>query len=118
MSYARCPRCSSRIISEKACHSCGENFHKGGKGSGSGRTKQTASSLQSKLSSLEAELEQTRRESNEIVAPVKRGGELDDRSKARLRALNSRVVDLGYQRGKVIAQIRRLRSRERTASKD
>lgn len=32
-----CPRCGGILsISTKACHSCGHNFHKGGKGSGGG----------------------------------------------------------------------------------
>lgn len=44
--HPACPSCGSRIISTKsvdsnglelkACHSCGNNFHKGGKGGGGG----------------------------------------------------------------------------------
>lgn len=33
--YKRCPDCKSRIISEKACHSCGKNFHASSGGGGS-----------------------------------------------------------------------------------
>lgn len=36
MSLPSCPNCGSRIITQKACHTCGHNFHKGGKGGGGG----------------------------------------------------------------------------------
>lgn len=36
MSLPRCPACGSRAITTKACHSCGNNFHQGGKGGGGG----------------------------------------------------------------------------------
>lgn len=39
MSLPRCPAWGSRAITTKACHSCGNNFHKGGKGGGGGSSR-------------------------------------------------------------------------------
>lgn len=36
MSLPSCPECGSRIITQKACHSCGKNFHASSGGGGGG----------------------------------------------------------------------------------
>lgn len=93
MSYRRCPDCSSRIVTEKACHSCGKNFHASSGGGGSGGSVNPVRARMEKRKQEASQLEKRRREILDELQGVGPGArrvhlrsELDD-VKSRLRRL-------------------------------